>query len=75
MKSLAHKSTSDARLVRRFSQADARGQLLVAKMAFTLWAILVLTLKRQVHALPTLWHGRVVYSRSAKKFLDRQYKK
>ena len=42
LKSMAFKSSSDARLVCRLSLAGARCQLLVAKMASTLWANLVL---------------------------------
>ena len=42
IKSLALKSSSDVRLVLRLSVAGARCQLLVVKMASTLWANLVL---------------------------------
>ena len=42
MKSLALKSTDDARLVHRWLLAGARCHLLVAKMASTLWANVIL---------------------------------
>ena len=42
MKSLSLKSTDDTRLLRRFSMATARCQLLVVKTASTLWANVIL---------------------------------
>ena len=63
MKSLALKSSSDARLVCRLSLAGARYQLLVVKMASTLWANLVL--KRHDTVL-----AKVKDSISFKSFMD-----
>ena len=50
MRSLALKSTDDGSLVRRLSLAGARCQLLVAKMASTLWTNVILKRKDAVLA-------------------------